>query len=156
MVTIRALTADDAAAYLAWRGGDAYKNEVIGRELDEHFAGSRVIFVAMDGDSKPVGTGQLALRHADPDLADGQGVAYALGLWVRDDLRVGGIGSELMKAIEAEAVRHGCCRLTLMVEPENVTALRLYDRLGFVGFKESVWVWRGKERPTLCMVKVIG
>ena len=156
MVTIRALTADDAAGYLAWRGGDAYKNEVIGRELAEHFSGRRVIFVAMDGDSTPVGTGQLALVHADPDLADGQGVAYALGLWVRDDLRGGGIGSGLMRAIEVEGVRCGCRRLTLMVEPDNSAALRLYERLGYERFKESAWVWRGKERPTLCMVKTLG
>lgn len=156
MVTIRALTADDAAAYLAWRGGDAYKNEVINGELAEHAAGSRVIFVAWDDADQPVGTGQLATTHADPDLADGQGVAYALGLWVRDDLRGHGIGSGLMKAIEAEAVRRGCRRLTLMVEPTNTEALRLYERLGYVGSKESVWVWRGKERLTLCMGKAIG
>jgi ribosomal protein S18 acetylase RimI-like enzyme len=160
VVTIRALEADDAAAYLAWRGGDVYKNDVVGRELAEHTAGNRVIFVAVDDGAADevqfVGTVQLVFAHADPELGDGAGVAYVMALWVQENLRGRGIGAGLMSATETEAVRRGCRRLTLMVEPENAVALAMYEKLGYVVFKKSVWVWRGKERRTLCMGKRIG
>lgn len=83
-------------------------------------------------------------------------VADVEALEVREGHRGQGIGADLMRWVEAEAVRRGFQRLTLMVEPGNAEALRLYERLGFVKFEESLYVWRGKEYPTLCMAKAIG
>jgi ribosomal protein S18 acetylase RimI-like enzyme len=40
----------------------------------------------------------------------------------------------LLEAVEAEAVRRGCCRLTLEVQDENRRARRVYDRFGFTDF----------------------
>jgi len=45
-----------------------------------------------------------------------------------------GIGRALLEAVEAEAARHGCCRLTLEVQDENQRARRVYDRFGFTDF----------------------
>jgi ribosomal protein S18 acetylase RimI-like enzyme len=45
-----------------------------------------------------------------------------------------GIGRALLAAVEAEAVRRDCCRLTLEVQDENRRARRVYDRFGFVDF----------------------
>jgi ribosomal protein S18 acetylase RimI-like enzyme len=44
-----------------------------------------------------------------------------------------GIARRLLEAVEAEARRLGCCKLTLEVQQNNRTALALYGSLGFVG-----------------------
>ena len=52
-------------------------------------------------------------------------------LAVHRDFRGQGIGTRLLDAAEQEAIRLGCCRLTLEVQHENVNARRLYERVGF-------------------------
>jgi len=54
-------------------------------------------------------------------------------LHVANDHRGHGIGRSLLEAVESEARRLGCCKLTLEVQEHNETALALYRRLGFVG-----------------------
>lgn len=45
-----------------------------------------------------------------------------------------GLGGRLMEAVEAEARRHGCTRLTLEVRADNGAGLRLYERRGYTRF----------------------
>jgi GNAT superfamily N-acetyltransferase len=45
-----------------------------------------------------------------------------------------GIGRALLAAAETEAVRKGCCRLTLEVQDDNGRARGLYERVGFADF----------------------
>lgn len=153
MVTIRALIVHDTADFVAWRGGDAYKDNVIRAEITEHLQGRRVIFLAVTG-AEMVGTVQFVSHHTDRDLADGERVAYLQALEVRPEYRQQGIGNALLKAVATEAGQRGFDRLTLMVDPTNIAAIRLYEKWGFVRFKESTDRWRGKEYPTLCMAKV--
>jgi len=54
-------------------------------------------------------------------------------LYVTKEHRGHGVGRSLLEAVEAEARRLGCCKLTLEVQEHNETALALYRRLGFVG-----------------------
>jgi len=54
-------------------------------------------------------------------------------LHVAKDHQRKGIARRLIEAVEAEARRLGCCKLTLEVQENNRTALALYGRLGFVG-----------------------
>lgn len=42
-----------------------------------------------------------------------------------------GVGRALLVAVEEEARRRGCCKLTLEVRDDNRAAARLYARLGF-------------------------
>jgi ribosomal protein S18 acetylase RimI-like enzyme len=42
-----------------------------------------------------------------------------------------GVGRALLAAVEEEARRRGCCKLTLEVREDNPVAARLYARLGF-------------------------
>jgi len=44
-----------------------------------------------------------------------------------------GIARRLLQAVEAEARRLGCCKLTREAQQNNRTALALYGSLGFVG-----------------------
>lgn len=52
-------------------------------------------------------------------------------LAVHRDFRGQGIGTRLLDAAEQEAIRLGCCKLTLEVQHANVNARRLYERVGF-------------------------
>ncbi|MDA1054591.1 MAG: GNAT family N-acetyltransferase [Planctomycetota bacterium] len=52
-------------------------------------------------------------------------------LAVHRDFRGQGIGTRLLDAAEQEAIRLGCCKLTLEVQQENTKARRLYERVGF-------------------------
>jgi ribosomal protein S18 acetylase RimI-like enzyme len=46
-----------------------------------------------------------------------------------------GVGKALMAAIETEARRRGCCKLTLEVLEHNQHARKLYDAVGFASYQ---------------------
>lgn len=59
-------------------------------------------------------------------------------LAVHPDFRGQGVGRELLRAIEAVARRHGCCRVSLEVRSDNLTAKSLYRSEGF-GAAQEFW-----------------
>ena len=46
-----------------------------------------------------------------------------------------GVGKALMAGVEAEAVRRGCCKLTLEVLEHNQHARKLYEAVGFASYQ---------------------
>lgn len=58
-------------------------------------------------------------------------------LAVTADCRGRGVGQRLLEAVEAKARDLGCGKVTLEVHEDNVSALRLYRRLGFGGGVED-------------------
>ena len=46
-----------------------------------------------------------------------------------------GVGKALMAAVEAEARRRGCCKLTLEVLEHNQHARKLYESVGFASYQ---------------------
>ncbi len=54
---------------------------------------------------------------------------------VHRDLRGRGIGQALLAAVEQEALRRGCCKLTLEVLANNRPALASYRRFGFADYE---------------------
>jgi GNAT superfamily N-acetyltransferase len=79
-------------------------------------------------------------------------------LVVRREHRGRGVGRQLLTAIEAEARRRGCCKLTLEVLSDNRTAIASYERFGFVAYQlqpnaghalfyEKKLVGKGGEAP---------
>ena len=91
-VAIRPLKVQDVEEFVRWRGSDDYKNDVVRKEVREHLAGKRVLFVAKTG-RRLVGTVQLVPTHEDADLADGKTTAYLQALEVREDCRRRGLGT---------------------------------------------------------------
>jgi ribosomal protein S18 acetylase RimI-like enzyme len=58
--------------------------------------------------------------------------AFIYDLWIRPDLRGGGLGKQAMTEAEAWARSHGLDRLSLHVFGHNTLALELYKKLGYV------------------------
>ena len=46
-----------------------------------------------------------------------------------------GIAEQMLRAVEQEARRRGACKLTLEVLSGNRPAMRLYERIGFAGYR---------------------
>ena len=84
-----------------------------------------------------VGTFQLSfLRHL---LDRGGTVAQVEAVFVAEELRAHGLGTELMRWAIDEARRRGCARVQLTSNKARAAAHRFYERLGFArsheGFK---------------------
>jgi ribosomal protein S18 acetylase RimI-like enzyme len=61
-------------------------------------------------------------------------IGHVIGMMVRPELRRQGLGTLLLEACIAEARRAGLEMLTLTVTAGNASAIRLYERHGFVAY----------------------
>lgn len=96
--------------------------------LQSHARGERVILVAEEGESL-LGSVQLIFAGQE-----NQAHRADIGkLLVHRSARRNGLGTALMQAAEAEAVRHGRTLLTLDTEAGS-SGDRLYERLGWTRF----------------------
>ncbi|MGI8978492.1 MAG: GNAT family N-acetyltransferase [Pirellulaceae bacterium] len=55
--------------------------------------------------------------------------------------RVQGVGQALLKGVEEEARRRGCCKVTLEVREDNEVAKAAYLRVGFVPTAPQTQFW---------------
>jgi ribosomal protein S18 acetylase RimI-like enzyme len=60
---------------------------------------------------------------------------------VAPQFRGKGMGRELLAAVEAEARRLGCCKVTLEVRADNTLAQQAYGKAGFVSTEPETWFW---------------
>jgi ribosomal protein S18 acetylase RimI-like enzyme len=142
----------DLELMLAWRGLSISMRDAITKEFLNLQLGKCQIFLAFSTENELIATMQIKREHPDPDFCDEKS-AYVQALEVRHEFRQRGIASTLMDFLEQHAKQQGIERLTLMVETDNTPAVALYQKLGFHGFKNSFWVWEGKEIPTICLEK---
>ena len=54
---------------------------------------------------------------------------------IRSGLRGQGLAQKLMQAVAEEAIKRGCCKLTLEVLAGNETAKRAYEKFGFQAYQ---------------------
>jgi GNAT superfamily N-acetyltransferase len=79
-------------------------------------------------DSKPIG---LAVCFVGFSSFRAKPLINIHDLAVTPECRGQGVGRALLSAVEEEARREGCCRLTLEVRADNHHARALYQNLGF-------------------------
>jgi ribosomal protein S18 acetylase RimI-like enzyme len=70
------------------------------------------------------------------DAISPSGEYNLIAMWIHPNHRGMGIASRLVKAIQARAIERGHRRVVLSVSPENVSAVNLYRRQGFVFLPE--------------------
>jgi RimJ/RimL family protein N-acetyltransferase len=89
--------------------------------------GGEALVLAMGRDDAPAGYGELnPMRSGGGDLWLGHVI-------VRPDLRGRGVGTFLSRALLSEAFeQRGANRVSLIVFPDNLAALRCYRRAGFI------------------------
>ncbi len=52
-----------------------------------------------------------------------------------------GVGRALLAAVEEEARRRGCCKITLEVRADNLLAQEVYRRAGYQGTTPETYFW---------------
>ena len=93
-----------------------------------------------------------------PDQAEAFKHRGSLGMGVLASYRGRGIGKQLMVATLAHARQNGIVRVELEVRADNVSAIKLYERLEFVheGRKRSGMRFDGASFDSLTMALVYG
>lgn len=60
---------------------------------------------------------------------------------VKPGYRGRGVGRALLAAVEEEARRRGCCKITLEVRADNVPAQEVYRRVGYQSTSPETFFW---------------
>lgn len=154
MFSIQKLDSSTVAPFICWRCTDQYMKQIIEQEIVYQNEGTRVIFIAKFNESI-VGTVEFVSTHRDRELADGRVIAYLQGLDVDPQCRRQKIGTRLVNTVEQEALSRNFECLSVMVEPNNIPALNLYQKLGFKEFKRSIDLWQDKQYPVICLLKKV-
>jgi ribosomal protein S18 acetylase RimI-like enzyme len=137
---IRIATLDDEPGIKQIRASAGWMTEYTARAFAEMQIGRRMIYVAVQ-DGRPVGTVQLLLVSSDRELADGRHVAHLSDLAVLPALQRRGLGRRLVAHVEAVAAARGYSTLTLDVDESQPDTQRLYERWGYIFFRQSISPW---------------
>ena len=98
--------------------------------LQKEMENPQAVVVVAEQDGAVVGYGYGRLEGQDWNrLLDRHG--ELVDLWVEPGARRGGIGAALVERTAAEMVERGAPRIVLATATPNVTAQRLFARLGF-------------------------
>lgn len=115
-------------------GGNPLDDDVVknvGRKLGE--VPGAVSVAAFDGaTNEPVG-----LVNALPGFSTfrSKPLLNVHDVMVREAYRGKGIAPQMLRLVEEEAVRRGCCKLTLEVLSNNTAAQRSYAKMGFKAYE---------------------
>ena len=109
---------------------------------------TRPLLVLDDGAGGVAGYASVLVRRGCPE-------ARLFSIAIAPEFRVRGSGRALLAAAEAAVVALGCRTLRLEVDPENRSAVRLYESAGYTvaGRHED---WYGPGRPGLVYRRTLG
>ncbi len=138
-VNIRQATADDLPK-LELNGQFQSFRVLFRRAFREQRAGRRIMLVA-DCNGTPAGRLFVLLHSTDPSIANGTSHAYLYSFFVMDLMRGMGIGTQLLRTAEQMLVDKGFTNATIAAAKENTSALRLYQRFGYVIVRDDPGRW---------------
>lgn len=137
--------AEDDVSRLAWSGSRLHL-ESVRSQLERMRAGTVEYLVARapgtggggGGGGEPVAKGGV-----DYEQEPGAGVIWQLA--THPSLQGLGLGTRLIACAEQRIVARGLPRAVIGVEPDNVGAQRLYERLGYVEFRRRESGWEAEQ-----------
>jgi aminoglycoside 6'-N-acetyltransferase I len=133
-VTVTVASKADATDWLAMR------NSLWPGGRDEEHAADIARLLADPGDTLNLiaridgvaaGFAEAALRHDYVNGCETSPVAFLEGIYTSPEFRNRGVARELVKAIEAWALRHGCTEFASDAAPENFASHAMHNALGF-------------------------
>jgi [ribosomal protein S18]-alanine N-acetyltransferase len=125
---------------------EPYRSAVFVRQMGE--VCKETFFVAVVDEKEPVGyTVGIIVQHNFQE-------AWILRLGVREDQRRKGIGSALLSAITNSLQARQASIIRLSVSPENLVAIRLYQRQGF-SQEKIVPAYFGRGEDRIIMKKIL-
>ncbi|MBN2257133.1 MAG: GNAT family N-acetyltransferase [Anaerolineaceae bacterium] len=163
-VIIRRLRQSDLPA-LEWDGEYTHFRAIYQNAYERSLMGQSVLWVAEHQGHGVIGQLFIQLDSDVSELADGSERAYLHAFRIRPEYRCEGLGSFMMKVVEADLVRRAFKVVTLNITQDNHKALRLYKRLGYrvTGPGAGQWsypdhngVWQTVNEPSWRMEKLLG
>jgi aminoglycoside 6'-N-acetyltransferase I len=88
-------------------------------------------FLVKDADERAIAFMNLSLRHDYVPDATQSPVAYVEGIYVKEEYRKQGVGTELIRYAEQWALEQGCIELALDALLENTAGHEFYAKIGF-------------------------
>jgi ribosomal protein S18 acetylase RimI-like enzyme len=158
---IRQATRDDLPS-LEWNGEYTHFRRLYADTFTLVQQSKAIMWIADLNGSGLIGQCFVSLIGNRQELADGKNRAYIYGFRVRPKFRNQGIGTRIMKIIEADLKKRGFKQVTLNVGQDNDAAMRFYRRLryGVIGSDPGMWSYindKGKridmQEPAMRMVK---
>ena len=139
---IRPVTRADLPA-LEWEGAYTHFRNLFAAAFRDSQQGRNVLWVAVSREEgRLIGQAFVQLTSlVRPQIADGVTRAYVFSVRVRPELRSRGVGTQLMKTVEADLAQRGMQFVTLNVAVDNPAGYRFYRRLGYhkVGDEPGQW-----------------
>jgi ribosomal protein S18 acetylase RimI-like enzyme len=163
-VIIRPLREGDLPA-LEWDGEYKHFRRMYADIYQSSRKGRSVLWVAELEGSGIIGQIFVQLASARQELADGVEHAYIFSFRIKPAYRGYGIGTSMLRVVEADLARRKFRRVTLNVGQDNLDARRLYESLGYQvrGYDPGKWnylddqgVQREVHEPAWQMEKRVG
>lgn len=160
-VIIRQAKEGDLPA-LEWDGEYAHFRKIYADAYQRAATGSAVLWVAELPGAGIIGQVFIQLICDRPEMADGFSRAYLYSFRIQAAYRRAGLGTRILRVVEADLVRRGFEYVTLNVAKTNLDAQRLYVRMNYrtVAHEAGVWnypdqngEWHRVEEPAWRMEK---
>lgn len=129
---------------LEWDGEYRHFRRLYAEIFDSSQRGRSLMWVVDLEGTGIIGQLFVQLNSARTELANGMTRAYIYGFRIRPLYRGNGLGTSMMKIVEADLKRRGYKKITLNVGRDNPEARRLYERLGYrvVANEPGYWSYR--------------
>lgn len=127
---IRTGKQDDLPA-LEWQGEYAHYRRLFADAYQQIEQGRALLWLAELPSAGLIGQLFVTLNSFRTDLADGVSRAYLFGFRIRPPYRRMGIGTAMLRVVEADLLDRGFRQLLLNVGQENSAALSFYEYLGY-------------------------
>jgi ribosomal protein S18 acetylase RimI-like enzyme len=160
-LTIRQANRADLPS-LEWNGEYTHFRRLYADTYTLVLQSKAIMWIAESNGTGLIGQCFVSLLGNRQELADGKNRAYIYGFRVQPRFRNKGIGTKIMKIIEADLKKRGFKQATLNVGQDNHSAMRFYKRLRYtvIGSDPGLWSYiddKGKRvdvhEPALRMIK---